>query len=136
MATAYPVHYQSMADRGFRWRSLKSAHCQEVILWQHAETQQYLVTLRMDGRVIEFTPTGNGELTVKKPDPNSATDMLAFARDHNADVNWADDDGQESMQVRAIMGISPGDVDDRIRRDYFDDDCAAKYRDATYGNNS
>lgn len=81
--TIYPIQYQSMADRGFKWRSLRDAWAQEIILWQHVDTQEYHVTIRFNGgRVEEFQPTGNGTLTIVKPEPRSATADPEFAIEH------------------------------------------------------
>lgn len=100
-------------------------------------------------------PINNGELHIRRyhgaPAHRSSAsfNLIDWAREHKADVSCEpiliEDDADmvivreipvESMQVRSIMGISQGDIDDRIRQAHFDDDCAAKYRDTMYGNDN
>lgn len=122
-AKSLPVHYQNMADRGFRWRSLREAHCHQVILWQHPETSEFRLTIRFEGRVVEFQPVGDGTMTIAKaePKPRSAFEDLSFALEHGVtrtEPVWIDEVEEESLQVTAIMKIDNSDISEKIERVY------------------
>ncbi len=58
------------------------------------------------------------EFLNRKPDVNSAHDMLAFAKAGDADVVWLDETQERSMQVTHIMGIGNDDTEERLDQIY------------------